>query len=53
MHLVLPGTTSAGQGDSLPLPAGGYECDNCGDVRDITAGSIVAGASTSSCCRDE
>ena len=45
LNLKLPDTTSANQGDSLPLetPNKSWECTNCGSIRYINAGSIVAG----------
>lgn len=43
IDLMLPDVSTAKEGDSVPLPNGGYECTNCGDVRYINSGSIVEG----------
>jgi hypothetical protein len=43
LTLKLPDTTNASQNDSLPLGSPSWECTNCGAIRYITAGSIVAG----------
>jgi hypothetical protein len=45
LNLFLPDTTSAAQGDTLPLatPNKSWECTNCASIRYINAGSIVAG----------
>ena len=45
LNLLLPVTTSAVQGDTLPLatPNKSWECTNCSFIRYVNAGSIVAG----------
>ena len=45
LNVLLPDTTSAQQGDSLPLatPDKSWECTNCSAIRYVNAGSIVAG----------
>jgi hypothetical protein len=41
--LGLPDTTSAQEGDPLPLPTYSYECTNCASIRFVATGDIVKG----------